>query len=91
MTHALIPFADAPAKTGVSERVLRRLRANRELEFVKIGSKLYLDPDEWDTFVERHREPATRNDRPQAGRSFESLASTTGHHNREAGYLNGSV
>jgi excisionase family DNA binding protein len=60
MTTARRPLLDIAGVAdylGVSVRHIRRLVAERRIPHIKWGSKLHFDPDEIDTWVDRHRWP----------------------------------
>jgi excisionase family DNA binding protein len=59
----LLTYQEAHAYSGISERYLRRLRAERRIGVVKIGRRVFLDPTELDTIIESGREPAIREAR----------------------------
>jgi excisionase family DNA binding protein len=46
--------------TGLGDRYIRRLRAERRIPCVRIGGRLLFDPDDLDRLIESHRQPATR-------------------------------
>ena len=50
----------AGAYTGLGERYIRRLRAERRIPCVRIGGRLLFDPDDLDRLIESHRQPAAR-------------------------------
>lgn len=54
----LLDIRGAGAYTGLGERYIRRLRADRSVPCVRIGGRLLFDPDDLDELIERHREPA---------------------------------
>lgn len=56
----LLTVAMAGAYTGLGERYIRRLRAERRIPCVRIGGRLLFDPDDLDRFIESHRQPAAR-------------------------------
>ncbi|MGH9121098.1 MAG: helix-turn-helix domain-containing protein [Acidimicrobiales bacterium] len=50
----------AGSYTGLGERYIRRLRAERRIPCVRIGGRLLFDPDDLDKLIESHRESAIR-------------------------------
>ena len=54
----LLDIRAAGAYTGLGERYIRRLRADRSVPCIRIGGWLLFDPDDLDELIERHREPA---------------------------------
>ena len=54
----LLDIRAAGTYTGLGERYMRRLRADRTVPCVRIGGRLLFDPDDLDELIERHREPA---------------------------------
>ncbi len=57
------PLLDSRAAgtyTGLGERYIRRLRAERRITCVRIGGRVLFDPDDLDELIDRHREPAMR-------------------------------
>jgi hypothetical protein len=56
----LLTYQGAEAYSGISERYLRRLRAERRIGIVKIGRRVFLDPTELDAIIDGNREPAIR-------------------------------
>jgi excisionase family DNA binding protein len=54
----LLDIRGAGAYTGLGERYIRRLRADRSVPCIRIGGRLLFDPDDLDELIERHREPA---------------------------------
>jgi excisionase family DNA binding protein len=56
----LLTVPMAGAYTGLGERYIRRLRAERRIPCVRIGGRIMFDPDDLDHLIERHREPASR-------------------------------
>lgn len=56
----LLTVRMAGTYTGLGERYIRRLRAERRIPCVRIGGRLLFDPDDLDRFIESHRQPAAR-------------------------------
>lgn len=56
----LLTVSMAGTYTGLGERYIRRLRAERRIPCVRIGGRILFDPDDLDTFIESHRQPAAR-------------------------------
>ncbi|MDE3204520.1 MAG: helix-turn-helix domain-containing protein [Acidobacteriota bacterium] len=56
----LLTVPMAGAYTGLGERYIRRLRAERRIPCVRIGGRIMFDPDDLDALIEHHREPAAR-------------------------------
>ena len=54
----LLDIRGAGTYTGLGERYIRRLRADRSVPCIRIGGRLLFDPDDLDELIERHREPA---------------------------------
>jgi excisionase family DNA binding protein len=54
----LLTARSAGAYTGLGERYIRRLRAERRIPCVRIGGRVLFDPDDLDCLIEAHREPA---------------------------------
>lgn len=54
----LLDIRSAGTYTGLGERYIRRLRADRSVPCIRIGGRLLFDPDDLDELIERHREPA---------------------------------
>ena len=50
----------AGSYTGLGERYIRRLRAERRIPCVRIGGRILFDPDDLDQLIEGHRQPAIR-------------------------------
>jgi excisionase family DNA binding protein len=50
----------AGSYTGLGERYIRRLRAERRIPCIRIGGRILLDPDDLDQLIEHHREPPIR-------------------------------
>jgi excisionase family DNA binding protein len=46
--------------TGLGERYIRRLRAERRIDCVRIGGRVLFDPDDLDRLIEQHRVAAIR-------------------------------
>lgn len=59
-TRPLLTARMAGTYTGLGERYIRRLRAERRIPCVRIGGRVLFDPDDLDRFIEHHREPAIR-------------------------------
>lgn len=57
----LLTVRMAGTYTGLGERYIRRLRAERRIPCVCIGGRLLFDPDDLDRFIESHRQPAARS------------------------------
>ena len=75
----LLDIRAAGTYTGLGERYMRRLRADRSVPCVRIGGRLLFDPDDLDELIERHREPAitsetTRDEGPQGTRPADRSA-----------------
>jgi len=51
----------AGSYTGLGERYIRRLRAERRIDCVRIGGRVLFDPDDLDRLIEQHRVPAIRS------------------------------
>jgi len=49
-------------RVGVSERQIRNLIRNGELEYVKIGSRIHLPLDAWHDFIQRKRQRQWRDE-----------------------------
>jgi len=60
LQRPLFTYQEAEAYSGISERYLRRLRAERRIGIVKIGRRVFLDPAELDAIIDGGREPAIR-------------------------------
>jgi excisionase family DNA binding protein len=58
LRRPLMDIRRAGTYTGLGERYIRRLRADRRVPCVRIGGRLLFDPDDLDELIERHREPA---------------------------------
>ena len=54
----LLSTREAGAYTGLGERYIRRLRAERRIPCVRIGGRVLFDPDDLDQLIEQHRRPA---------------------------------
>ena len=54
----LLDTRQAGEYTGLGERYIRRLRADRRIPCIRIGGRLLFDPDELDRLIDEHREPA---------------------------------
>ena len=54
----LLDIRGAATSTGLGERYIRRLRADRSISCIRIGGRLLFDPYDLDELIERHREPA---------------------------------
>jgi hypothetical protein len=51
----LLDARGAGAYTGLGERYIRRLRAERQIACIRIGGRLLFDPDDLDRLIDRHR------------------------------------
>lgn len=60
MRRPLLTVPMAGAYTGLGERYIRRLRAERRIPCFRIGGRIMFDPDDLDVFIEQHREPPLR-------------------------------
>lgn len=58
LRRPLLDTGQAGAYTGLGERYIRRLRAERRIPCVRIGGRLLFDPDDLDRLIDEHREPA---------------------------------
>lgn len=54
----LLTTKSAGEYTGLGERYIRRLRAERRIACLRIGGRVLFDPDDLDRLIESHREPA---------------------------------
>jgi hypothetical protein len=54
----LLDTRAAGAYTGLGERFIRRLRADRRVPCVRIGGRLMFDPDDLDVLIDLHRQQA---------------------------------
>ena len=54
----LLDTRQAGEYTGLGERYIRRLRADRRIPCIRIGGRLLFDPDDLDRLIDEHREQA---------------------------------
>ncbi|MHB1447069.1 MAG: hypothetical protein ACYCZV_15650 [Acidimicrobiales bacterium] len=59
----LLDARGAGAYTGLGERYIRRLRAERRIDCILIGGRLLFDPEDLDRLVDVHRVTALARDR----------------------------
>ncbi len=57
----LLDTREAGSYTGLGERYMRRLRAERKIPCIRIGGRLLFDPDDLDDLIEQNRQPAIDN------------------------------
>jgi excisionase family DNA binding protein len=58
---ALLDYDTAAAILGCSPRMVRKLVETRQLDSVKVGRLVRVEPDALDRYIERHRRPATES------------------------------
>ena len=54
----LLTVEQAAEQLGTSVRFIRRLRTQRRLAFIKLGSHLRIDSTDLDAYIHAHREEA---------------------------------
>ena len=54
----LLTVQDAAARMGTSVRFIRRLIAERRIEFIKLGRPVRIAESDIDAFIKAHRVPA---------------------------------
>ncbi|MHB1447262.1 MAG: helix-turn-helix domain-containing protein [Acidimicrobiales bacterium] len=58
----LLDARGAGAYTGLGERYIRRLRAERRIDCILIGGRLLFDPEDLDRLIDGHRVAAMARD-----------------------------